>query len=69
MFLIDFYKMRRLAEYGEIAALWMIVGFVARNQLIEAAEAGSQADTHEATAQLVIALTVEGWLEAQPWAR
>ena len=35
----------------------------ARNQIIEAAETGSQADIYEATAQLTIALSVEGWFE------
>jgi len=34
----------------------------ARNQIIEAAETGSQADIYEATARLVTALQIEGWL-------
>jgi len=35
----------------------------ARNQIIDAAETGSQADVYEATSQLVAALEAEGWLD------
>jgi hypothetical protein len=37
----------------------------ARNQIIEAAETGSQADVYEETSQLVTALTMEGWMDLQ----
>jgi len=37
----------------------------ARNQIIDAAETGSQADIYEATVQLSIALYFEGWVDLQ----
>src|SRR5829696_3449271 len=37
----------------------------ARNQIIEAAETGSQADIYEATARLVTALQIEGFLDVE----